>query len=93
MAQSDLTSNNFFDMATKGDADQLRSLLGEQSSADEVKRLVNAKNADGATGLMVAAEKGHAKVVTFLLEKGANPNETCTRKIAGIEMGVDDSHE
>ena len=35
---------------------------------------VNAKNKNGATALILAADKGNAEIVSFLIDKGADVN-------------------
>jgi ankyrin repeat protein len=41
---------------------------------------VNAKDDDGRTALMLAAEKGHTEIVQLLLERGANVNTKIDEK-------------
>ena len=50
--------------AEKGDIEAVRTML--DGSAD-----VNAKRADGATALMLAAQNGHRDVAEMLVAKGA----------------------
>lgn len=56
----------FFAACRNGDGERLRELLREDPE------LVAARDADGATGLHLAA--GHATAVRILLEAGADPN-------------------
>jgi len=61
----------FYAAARSGDLAAIKQLV-----ADGVD--VNAANQYGATALSFAADKGHIEVVRFLLDKGANPNQSDT---------------
>ena len=57
----------FIEAAGKGQLDKVRELLAAGAKID-------ARNGNGYTGLSLAAWRGHAAVVEFLLDSGANPN-------------------
>ena len=63
---SDVAKDTLFKAAWTGDVTGIRS-----TNAD-----VNLKDALGRTPLGIAAEKGHAEVITFLVENGAEVNIT-----------------
>jgi ankyrin repeat protein len=52
--------------AQRGDISVVSSLLSEENGID-----VNAQNRDGSTALMMASQAGHERVVSLLLERGA----------------------
>ncbi|MBN1760764.1 MAG: ankyrin repeat domain-containing protein [Chitinispirillaceae bacterium] len=52
--------------ARDGDLDGVRTMIAEGRDVDE-------RSDDGVTALMLAAMNGHAKVVSFLLDNGADP--------------------
>jgi ankyrin repeat protein len=53
--------------ARRGDLEKLKAHLHGGLPIDVME-------SDGTTALMEAANQGHAEIVTFLLENGANPN-------------------
>ena len=59
--------NPLMDAASKGDGRKVAQLL--KNGMD-----INKPNGTGGTALVYAAQGGHAKVVDYLLAKGANPN-------------------
>ena len=71
-------TTNLITAAVTGDLDELRMLLNkyDDHGATEKPKTVNidAGDYDSRTALHVAATAGHKNVVTFLLQKGANPN-------------------
>ncbi len=58
-----------FDYALSGDEYRVRELL--RTNAD-----VNMHEPNGLTPLMVAAQRGHIRIVKLLLDAGANPRLT-----------------
>lgn len=58
-----------FDYALSGDEYRVRELL--RSNVD-----VNMHEPNGLTPLMVAAQRGHTRIVKLLLDAGANPRLT-----------------
>jgi ankyrin repeat protein len=61
-------NSSFVNHCSKGDL-RLVALYAKNAGAD-----VNARDTTGLTALMAACERGHIKVVLYLLEKGADVN-------------------
>ena len=66
-AQKEMTADQFRRAARNGDLTTVKK--GIESGID-----VDAKSAYGATALFFACDRGHEKVVNYLLEQGADPN-------------------
>ena len=62
----DLTNQEFFDAAARGDFQKVCAMVAK--GAD-----VNIANGDGRTALMRSAKRGYEDIVRFLLDNGADP--------------------
>jgi ankyrin repeat protein len=62
-------------------------LLVEKGRAD-----VHVPSISGLTALMVACSRGHAEVVTFLLEKGADPGMLCSKGKTALMYAAEHGH-
>lgn len=64
---------NFYGFAVAGDEEGMKQVLEENS--DDYRKIINSRNPEnGYTALMIAGEKGHLRIVRFLLTKGCNLN-------------------
>jgi ankyrin repeat protein len=64
-----------------GDVTTLQSLLGKQP-------VIEARDADGRTALMLAALHGQAAAVDALLARGADPNAADARGMTPLQAAV-----
>ncbi|XP_064398567.1 ankyrin repeat and SAM domain-containing protein 6-like [Halichondria panicea] len=64
------SEGEFFDKVKSGDIERVRVVLETQ------KQLANSRDKDGATPLMLAANRGNIKMVELLLDRGAGANTT-----------------
>jgi ankyrin repeat protein len=69
-----------------------------QGDVDAVERLaaggadVNARDAHGQTGLMLAAMRGHVAIVKFLIDRGADLNHTSKYHLSALMLAVINGH-
>jgi ankyrin repeat protein len=53
---------------------------------------INARDAHGQTGLMLAAQHGHASVVRQLIDRGADLNHTSKYHLSALMLAVINGH-
>lgn len=69
-----------------------------QGDLDAVERLaaggadVNARDAHGQTGLMLAAMRGHMAIVKLLIDRGADLNHTSKYHLSALMLAVINGH-
>ena len=73
------------DAASTGDVPALERLLA--AGAD-----IDAPDAHGQTGLMLAALEGHERAVAFLAQRGANLNHTAKYRLSALMLAVIRGH-
>jgi len=69
----------------QGDVDAVEQLAA--SGAD-----VNARDAHGQTGLMLAAMRGHMSIVRLLIDRGADLNHTSKYHLSALMLAVINGH-
>ena len=79
----------FWDACEVGDLDNVKSTLEELKKDDKD---VNVQDADGKTGLWLAASKGHLPVLEFLVSEGANVDDTDKDGMTGLMMASGYGH-
>jgi ankyrin repeat protein len=68
-----------------------------RADLEALKRLlsgldIDARDRHGQTGLMIAAHNGHANVVAFLVDHGAELNHTAKYGLSALMLGVIGAH-
>ena len=84
-----ICQEEFFEACESGNLDDVKSTLEKLKNEGND---VNVQDADGRTGLWLAAFKGHLPVLEFLVSEGANVDATSNDGMTGLMMASVKGH-
>ena len=77
---------SLFDASGEGNLPRVKELLDRGADADK------ARTDNGATPCLIAAEKGHAKVVRILLDAGCTVDQADNRGMTPLYVAAQEGH-